>query len=143
MIILGKNDKSYPTVLRIMKKLGWKIFADPFTIDFGEIELITDLALEPLLGLEKQNKRIILELKSYKSLAINSEFQRLIGQIKQYEYCLRRDDLNYKVYLTIPTARYDWYIQKSDYIPFLEYQNIKYLVNHSMNEEVLKWNPEP
>lgn len=137
------NDPNYSLVLRIMRKYGWELFAPKFTINFAGNPLETDLALEKLIGLENQNKRIILELKSYASMAINSEVQRLVGQIKQYTYCLKRDNLPYDIFLTISIKRYNTYIEKGDYLPFFESERIKYLVYHSSREEVLQWHPDP
>lgn len=137
------DDPNKNLVTKIMKKEGWFEFAPRFTINYAGNPLETDLALERLIGFENQSKRIILELKSFASMGVNSEIQRLVGQIKQYEYCLHRDSLPYDVYLAIPIRRYNTYIKEGDYLTFFEMQNIKYLVYHSGSKEVLQWHPDP
>ena len=139
---MPRNDTNYPTIKRIIKKYGYSIFADPFTISFGGSNLEADLGIE-LLGAEKNNKRIVLELKSYTTKMLVPQYQRTFGQIAQYEFALARDKKPYDVYITIPVRIYRKMLNLGEYIPLLENKNIKYMVYNSTTGEIILWNPKP
>jgi len=55
----------HDTVKRALVKDGWTITHDPFNIKVGAKDLFVDLGAEQLLGAEKGNRKIAVEIKSF------------------------------------------------------------------------------
>jgi hypothetical protein len=85
----------------------WQITHDPLSISFGGVDMSIDLGAEKLIGAQKDNQPIAVEVKSFlaHSSAI-SEFHTALGQYINYRGALKREDPDRILYLAVPIITY-------------------------------------
>jgi len=75
-------------VRHALEKDGWRITHDPLHIDLIDIEVYIDLGAEQLLGAERNNEKIAVEIKSFLASSTISEFHLALGQFINYRFVL-------------------------------------------------------
>jgi hypothetical protein len=73
-------------------KDGWTITHDPFTIEFEDLTVYADLAAEKLIGAEKNQQKIAVEIKSFIAPSPVTDLERTIGQYYLYSTFMARLD---------------------------------------------------
>ena len=58
-------DLYHDAVKQALIKEGWTITADPYRIQFQELDLYADLAAELPIAAERQGQKIVVEVKSF------------------------------------------------------------------------------
>ncbi|NEO57720.1 MAG: hypothetical protein F6K54_34445 [Okeania sp. SIO3B5] len=86
---MSARDFFHQEVKNALIKDGWSITHDPLSIRFGGVDISIDLGAEQLIGAEKDNQNIAVEIKSFlpKSSAI-SEFHTALGKFINYRAAL-------------------------------------------------------
>lgn len=59
------KDKIHELVKNALIKDDWTITHDPYTIEYKEITLFTDLGSEKLFSAERGKNKIVVEVKSF------------------------------------------------------------------------------
>jgi len=62
---MPQRDYHHQAVRNALTKEGWTITHDPLTVPFGVRKVYLDLGAERLLGAERGNERIAVEIKSF------------------------------------------------------------------------------
>ncbi len=86
---------------------GWTITHDPFSIDYGDVQMQIDLGAERLIAAEREAKKIAVEVKSFTKPSAISEFHTAVGQYFNYRYALRIKEPERTLYLAVPHPTYD------------------------------------
>ncbi|MBF2057119.1 MAG: XisH family protein [Cyanobacterium sp. T60_A2020_053] len=86
---------------------GWNITHDPFPVAYGDVQMQIDLGAEFLLGAEKENLKIAVEIKSFTNPSPISEFHTTVGQYLNYRKALRSQEAERTLYLAVPIQVYD------------------------------------
>jgi hypothetical protein len=63
-----------------LQKDGWVITHDPYTIQFGNDLLYADMAAERIFAAERDEQKIVVEVKSFIGYSIIQEFKEALGQ---------------------------------------------------------------
>lgn len=63
---------------------GWKITHDPYSFKEYDPEWEVDLGAEKIIGAEKGNKKIAVEIESFLASSFAYEFHGVIGQYVNY-----------------------------------------------------------
>ena len=71
---------------------GWTITHDPYTLLFGSRGVFVDLGAEKILGAEKGQKRIAVEIKSFLGKSDLHDLEVALGQFVFYRSLLTRSD---------------------------------------------------
>ncbi len=100
------HDIYHDTVIQALHKDGWTITHDPYAIPFGVHNLYVDLGVEKLLGAEKADQQIAVEIKSFISRSAVSDLENALGQFMLYRSLLQRRDPLRTIYLAIPASTY-------------------------------------
>ena len=61
---MPQYDLYHNEVKNALSKAGWTITDDPYTLDYKGLRLYADLGAEKLLAAEKEEKKLLLRLKS-------------------------------------------------------------------------------
>ncbi len=84
------------------KKEGWTITHDPYFLRLEGVNYPVDLGAEKLLAAQKENTKILVEIKSFLAESIPNEFHSALGQYLDYELGLEEIEPDRLVFLAIP-----------------------------------------
>jgi len=73
------KDKFHQAVKTGLQSAGWTITADPLHLEFGGLDLYIDLAADKIIAAEKADRKIAVEVKSFATPSLISEFHTALG----------------------------------------------------------------
>jgi hypothetical protein len=82
------RDIAHQSVKQALIRDGWTITDDPLFIQYETVEVFIDLGAEKLIAAEKDGLYIAVEIKSFITPSIISEFHTALGQFLNYHYLL-------------------------------------------------------
>lgn len=85
---------------------GWTITDDPFRIELDKTNFQIDLAAEKIIGAEKDNKKIAVEIKSFLNPSAITDFYNALGQFLSYRLALKTLEPDRTLYLAVPLDIY-------------------------------------
>ena len=97
------DDRIKPAVAAALVKDGWTITADPFLVDYEDVQAKIDLAGERMLAAERGVERIAVEIKSFASGSRLRDVRDARGQYDTYRMML--EDVDPERQLTLPPVR--------------------------------------
>lgn len=105
---MSARDKFHNAVKQGLVKEGWVITHDPLRLEFGEEDRISiDLGAELVLGAEKAEQKIAVEIKSFLSDSAIFDFHLALGQFLNYRLVLEETEPDRILYLAVPIEAYD------------------------------------
>ncbi len=99
---MPSKDKFHDVVKHSLQKEGWTITADPLYLEVGGVDMYVDLAAEQVIAAERDGRQIAVEIKSFVSPSVISEFHKALGQFVNYRFALRAEDAGRVLYLAVP-----------------------------------------
>jgi hypothetical protein len=137
------KDNILDAVKNALIKDGWTITADPFRIEYEEFVLLADLAAERAFAVQKEARRIIIEIKSFAGRSFVKELQQALGQYSMYFDFIDLNGLNYELYLAVSQAAYnDFFLQKAAQVVVQRHQ-LNILIVNVDQEEIVEWKNSP
>lgn len=100
------RDIFHVNVRRALEKEGWTITRAPLHIDLDETYVEIDLAAEMVFAAERADEKIAVEVKSFLSKSIMSDFHQAIGQYLDYIEALDETEPDRILYLALPCFTY-------------------------------------
>ena len=136
---MAAKDKIHDSVKSALIKDGWTITADPFTIEYGDVELKADMAAERVIAAERGIDRIVVEVKSFLSPSPIRDLQQAFGQYEMYRVLLKEIEPDRVVFLAI--SEYTWldFFQRDAVKVLREGANLRIIVVDIEAEEVAEW----
>ncbi len=133
------RDKTHQFFRETLEKEGWNITDDSLFIKMGTIPIHIDLGAEKIIGAEKNNEKIAVEIKTFGSSSFITAMYEAVGKFIIYRKALavlRPDRL---FYLAIPDDIYTR-IQREPIIKdvFIE-ENIKLILYKTDIQEIASW----
>jgi hypothetical protein len=102
------KDRFHNIVKIALEKEGWKITHDPLTLKVDAVtDLHIDLGAEMLIGAERENEKIAIEIKSFLGQSAINDFHAAVGQFINYRYALADLEPDRKLYLAISLVTYE------------------------------------
>ena len=95
------RDIYHNTVKNTLIKDGWTITDDPFRLKWGNNLLYVDLGAEQLLTAEKENRKIVAEVKSFVSQSNIADLQNALGQYTLYRNIIEETEPDRTLYLAV------------------------------------------
>jgi len=89
-----------------LEKEGWTITDDPYRIELDKTNFQIDLAAEKIIGAEKDNKKIAVEIKSFLNSSAITDFYNALGQFLSYRLALNTIEPDRTLYLAVPLDIY-------------------------------------
>lgn len=120
-------------------KDGWIITDDPLSLSVGDVDFYIDLGAEKLLAAERGDKRIAVEIKSFLSNSLVSEFHTALGQFLNYKLALLETQQIRELYLAVTDDVYQVFFSKPFIQSALKHHHIKVLVFNPEMQEVVLW----
>jgi hypothetical protein len=76
---MSRRDKFHDAVRHALEKEGWIITHDPLPLKIGNLKLEVDLGAEKLIGAQKDNQKIAVEVKSFLKTSKSQSFIMRLG----------------------------------------------------------------
>ncbi|OQX26146.1 MAG: hypothetical protein BWK80_11990 [Desulfobacteraceae bacterium IS3] len=120
---------------------GWKITHDPYTIAFGSKGVFVDLGAERMLAAEKNDEKIAVEVKSFRSASDIQDLEMAVGQYVFYRSLLLRFESERKLFLAVPESVFASTLSEPIARPVLEDLSIALIAFDPVKEVISKWIP--
>ncbi|XGV87112.1 MAG: element excision factor XisH family protein [Limnothrix sp. BL-A-16] len=118
---------------------GWTVSHDPLSIRVGKIGIHVDLGLENLIGAEKAQRKIAIEIKGFMNVSKITDFYAAFGQYLCYKVALAREDPDRTLYLAVPAPIYHTFFKEILIQDVLNEYPIKMLIYNLSSQEIQSW----
>ncbi|WP_271252616.1 XisH family protein [Pseudanabaena sp. Chao 1811] len=137
---MSAKDIYHDVVKTALQKDGWNITDDPLILTFiPKRQLKIDLGAERLIGAEKENQYIAVEIKTFLVPSTLSEFHTALGQFLNYRLALKLKQPHRQLFLAIPKeVHQSFFTEEFTLLSVAEY-NLQIMVFDVQREEVLQW----
>lgn len=144
------RDAIHEIVKQAVIKDGWIITDtdDPYVISYGERFLFVDLGASKfannniqgsLIGAEKNNSRIAIEIKEFRAKSIIKDLEQAIGQYVLYRLLLEKIDPGREVYLAITDILYEDFFREPIGELVINELPLKLIIVNLQRVEITKW----
>ncbi|MFN8486592.1 MAG: XisH family protein [Caldilineaceae bacterium] len=133
------RDLVHEAIKNALIKDGWIITDDPLILRFGDEPIYVDLGAEKVIGAEKANQKIAVEVKSFLSPSFAADFHLAIGQYINYQIALREAQPARVLYLAVPRRTYSQHFARKLVQLVIEQQHIKFIVFDDKQELITVW----
>ena len=145
---MPQRDAIHEMVKQALLKEGWEITDDPYIISYGERFLFVDIgAIEAdegqIIGVQRENKRIAVEVKNFQSKSVIADLEQAIGQYILYQLLLNKVDPTREIYLAITDVVYDEIFSEPIGEVVINDLPLQLLIVESESAEVQQWIPSP
>ena len=133
------RDKTHQFFRETLEKEGWNVTHDPLFIKMGTIPIHIDLGAEKIIGAEKNDEKIAVEIKTFGNSSFITAMYEAVGKFIIYRKALVVLRPERLFYLAIPDDIYTR-IQKEPIIKdvFIE-ENIKLILYKTDIQEIASW----
>jgi XisH protein len=136
---MSRRDKFHDAVRHALEKEGWTISHDPLPLKIGNLKLEVDLGAEKLIGAQKDNQKIAVEVKSFLKTSKITEFYHAFGQFFPYKVALQQLEPDRTLYLAVPDYIYEALFSEVLIKSLLEQYPIKLIIYVADREEIQSW----
>lgn len=135
-------DRYHNPVRKALVKDGWTITDDPLQLTVGQRTLSVDLGAEKaLIGAERDQKRIAVEIKTFGGASPIRDLQQAVGQFVMYKSILAQAEPERELYLAVSEEVRDSILSEEVGQLMLK-EHIDRLFYFSMErEEIVEWKP--
>ncbi len=133
------HDVFHEAVKRGLVKEGWTITADPYFVQFGGIDQYIDIAAEKLLGAERGDQRIAIEVKTFTGPSMVTEFHSALGQFLHYRMVLEKEDPGRVLYLAVPADAFDTFFSLLFTRTSVQRHGVHLIVYDPESEALVQW----
>ena len=134
------KDAIHDSIKNALLKDGWAITAEFLQIEYEELEIFADLVAErkPIVA-EKNEKKIIVEVKTFAGRSFIRELQQALGQYDLYREIITLAGLDYELYLAVSSLIYEAFFLRKGTHEVVQRRQLKLLVVDVEREEVIQW----
>ncbi|MEH1824889.1 MAG: XisH family protein [Nostoc sp.] len=133
------KDLYHEQVKRALEKDGWQITHDPYELRIGGVEMYIDIGAEQIIGAQRENDKIAVEVKSFISPSRISDFHLAHGQFLDYRYALEDKDPERILYLAVARFVYQTFFNLAFINSVVQRSQIKLLVYDLEKETIEQW----
>jgi hypothetical protein len=136
---MSAKDTFHDAVVAALKKEGWTITDDPYTLSFGTTNVYTDLGAERPIAAQRGTEKIALEIKSFLGDSAVRELELGLGQFVLYRMLMRRVEPDRTLYLAIPEAAFKSMFEEPAGQRVIQEVGLKLVVFSPDRQEILQW----
>jgi XisH protein len=134
------KDIYHDAVKNALIKDGWTITADPYPLEYEDVELYPDLAVEKLISQNQKQRKIIVEIKSFISPSLIKDFQNALGQYILYRDLIQLSQDEYQeIYLAIKDEIYETFFQRKSIKAVVKLNQLALVIINTEKEEIVQW----
>ncbi|MCE7989801.1 MAG: hypothetical protein DYG89_52310 [Caldilinea sp. CFX5] len=98
---MARRDAIHEAVKNALKNDNWHITADPYRIVYKDTTLEADMKADKLIIATRENRSIIIEVKSFLQSSFIHEFIAACGQYQAYAFLLAKKGQTETIYVDI------------------------------------------
>ena len=134
------KDTYHNAVKNALIKDGWTITAEPYPLEYEDIELYPDLAVEKLISQNQKQRKIIVEIKSFISPSLIKDFQNALGQYILYRDLIKLAQDEYQeIYLAIKDEIHETFFQRKSIKAVVQLNKLALVIINTEKEEIVQW----
>jgi hypothetical protein len=133
------KDIYHDVVKNALIKDGWTILANSYTLEYEDDNLYADLLAEKTLLAEQQNRRIVVEIKSFINPSPMKDFQNALGQYLLYRDFLELSHKDYELYLAIKNSVFNTFFQRKSIQAVIQRHQMNLIIFNDKKEEIVSW----
>lgn len=118
---------------------GWLILADPYRIQYKDIDLYADLAAEQPIAAEREGQKIVVEIKIFVGRSLMTDFHNAVGQYAVYRSLIQATAPTYQLYLAIDDITYENFFTREGIAFIIRTSQIFLLVVNIDQREIVQW----
>lgn len=132
-------DAIHDPVKNALRKDGWSITDDPYTIVFDDLTLFADLGAERPFSAVQGDRKLVIEAKSFRGPSRIQDFKLALGQYLLYRALLEIEAPDRELYLAVGSDPYETVIKQPAIQVVIQRYQVMLLVVDIEKEEVLQW----
>jgi len=132
------RDFFHDVVRHALENDGWTITHDPYFMRIGRRKGYIDLGAE-LVGAEKGNEKIAVEIKSFISLSDMDAFEEALGQFLLYRPALAKKEPDRYLFLAIPNGFYTKFFDDPFFLEIADLYDLKLLIFNEKESKIIQW----
>lgn len=136
---MSAYDKYHNVVKKALINDGWTITDDPYKIKADSRIIRIDLGAERLIGAQKANEKIAVEIKSFLKKSQITAFYEALGQTTYYKTLLKDNDPKRLLFLAIPLRAYKGIFSEPYVKKIMTESNIYLIVYDIYKEKIISW----
>lgn len=133
------KDLYHDAVKSALIKAGWSIVADPYRIQYKDIDLYADLAAEYPIAAEREGQRIVVEIKSFVGRSLIADFHNAMGQYAVYRSLIQATEPEYQLYLAIDDITYENFFKRESIVLVTTANQMALLIVDIDQQEIVQW----
>ncbi|MEM6396808.1 MAG: element excision factor XisH family protein [Bacteroidota bacterium] len=119
---------------------GWEITDDPLVITFKDDRKVKiDLGAERILGAQKDNEQIAVEIKTFLSQSFVNELHRAVGQFINYRIAIKLKDPGRVLFLAIPEPTWQADFQYDFFRLLINEAKINIVTYDPSDKSIVQW----
>lgn len=136
---MARRDAIHKAVKNALKNDDWHITADPYRIVYKDTTLEADMKADKLIVATRENRSIILEVKSFLQSSFIHEFIAACGQYQAYAFLLAEKGQIETIYMAVSQEVYGREFRSEAVQVLVERFGIRLLVVDIDNEVIVQW----
>jgi|688.fasta_scaffold324018_2 hypothetical protein len=136
---MARRDAIHKAVKNALKNDNWHITADPYRIVYKDTTLEADMKADKLIIATRENRSIIIEVKSFLQSSFIHEFIAACGQYQAYAFLLAEKGQTETIYMAVSQEIYGREFRSEAVRVLVERFGIRLLVVDIENEVIVQW----
>ena len=133
------KDMYHEAVKIALEGEGWEITDDPLVLKSGGVRLMIDLGAERVIAAKKGEVKIAVEIKSFVAHSILHAFHEAVGQYRNYDSVLRKEDVERILYLAISKEMFEIFMNTAFFKDRLEEEKIRLIIFSTEENKIVAW----
>jgi hypothetical protein len=133
------RDVLHDAVKNALVKDGWTITHNPYSFQFGDRDLYTDLGADRALAAERGPEKIAVEVKSFLGPSPVHELETALGQFVLYRLLLKRYDPERRMVLAMPERAFRLLLSDADGQMVIEQMALSVVTVDDASQEIVRW----
>jgi hypothetical protein len=136
---MAAKDLFHDAVRKAFLKEQWMITDDPLKIKIEGVKFEIDLAAEKVFAAQKAGQKIAVEIKSFLSNSVLTDFHVALGQFLNYRLALQMTEANRALYLAVPFDTFDSFFQERFVQEAVKLYQLKLIIYDPIAEVIIEW----
>ncbi|HRW11178.1 MAG TPA: element excision factor XisH family protein [Caldilineaceae bacterium] len=134
------KDKIHDAVKNALTNDNWLIIQEHLYIEYEELSILADIIAEraPFIAV-KDDKKILVEIKTFGGASFMRQLQQTLGQYSIYRDMVEFTDLAYDLFLAISDDIYEQFFLGKAIQRIIQRHQIQIIVVNLEREEIVEW----